>query len=127
MRPGQEDRSQSLQWGRRQTSTERAYVSLGALSKTYASMGPPTNVDGEDPLRWKTPRRIFVLQWGRRQTSTERHHDTWRCGIGRGASMGPPTNVDGEAVMDQPGPVFPCASMGPPTNVDGEALQEWSA
>jgi len=60
-----------LQWGRRQTSTERV-----ARKRDVA---PDT-----------------VLQWGRRQTSTERTISLSLLLCACVASMGPPTNVDGE-------------------------------
>jgi len=88
-----------LQWGRRQTSTERRRGRIasavigggfnGAADKrrrrdpsiapstairTAASMGPPTNVDGEN----QQPNHL----------TQERY-----------ASMGPPTNVDGETAL----------------------------
>jgi len=85
-----------LQWGRRQTSTERPGGPSMDGERVRASMGPPTNVDGEasgerrgerrdarfngaaDKRRRRVPgqatrlRITDVLQWGRRQTSTER-------------------------------------------------------
>jgi len=39
-----------LQWGRRQTSTERSRAHRWRWWRWAASMGPPTNVDGEGKL-----------------------------------------------------------------------------
>ena len=84
----------ALQWGRRRTSTETRRWRLrwppvtrfnGAADErrrrhplrrsereaSDASMGPPTNVDGDDTLLWLTDEDASVLQWGRRRTSTE--------------------------------------------------------
>jgi len=62
-----------LQWGRRQTSTERNMNCPDyGRGDTLASMGPPTNVDGEIPGERAEAVIEKLLQWGRRQTSTER-------------------------------------------------------
>jgi len=84
-----------LQWGRRQTSTESAEFIDDRRQQRHASMGPPTNVDGE------------YTQPGVLDDSIP-------------ASMGPPTNVDGEKRSRRGQAVGTTASMGPPTNVDGE-------
>jgi len=87
-----------LQWGRRQTSTERVDLATAREHVLDASMGPPTNVDGEalDPAREQQLSQL--------------------------ASMGPPTNVDGEGIRTRRLAARPHASMGPPTNVDGETI-----
>jgi len=61
----------TLQWGRRQTSTERYELCRVPGHRIRASMGPPTNVDGESRKATGAVSRIAPLQWGRRQTSTE--------------------------------------------------------
>jgi len=109
-----------LQWGRRQTSTERPRI--GA-----AWSGVPVGFNGAaDKRRRRDSKGIKVrawqrsLQWGRRQTSTESGSDCRSACLRPLASMGPPTNVDGERAAARCVDALDIASMGPPTNVDGE-------
>jgi len=76
-----------LQWGRRQTSTESRHVRVGCPERIGASMGPPTNVDGELDRLMKGGAMNF-------------------------ASMGPPTNVDGESLVLLVYLVFPLCFNG---------------
>ena len=89
--------SRSLQWGRRQTSTERRVERRPPRESVRASMGPSTDVDGEPAPSSRGRRRAIALQWGRRQTSTESTRRPSRTRHARRvASMGPSTDVDGE-------------------------------
>jgi len=133
-------RERLLQWGRRQTSTERPLV-LGDRrdAPDDASMGPPTNVDGEVSVGASHHFGGSMLQWGRRQTSTERTDPEpetaidmelqWRsCWSFNGAAD---KRRRRESLVGYHGIAHgrfngaadkrKClASMGPPTNVDGE-------
>ena len=100
---------------RRRRVPERIGPARGAL----ASMGPSTNVDGEN--HWQLAVDVHArLQWGRRRTSTERPQRQATPGDALVASMGPSTNVDGETRPRDHEVGDARASMGPSTNVDGE-------
>jgi len=85
-----------LQWGRRQTSTERWRTSpaIGWSGCRFNGAADKRRRRGQEA---EDLRLLFV-----------------------GASMGPPTNVDGERHRLGAGRGVIGASMGPPTNVDGE-------
>jgi len=134
----------SLQWGRRQTSTERHYIrKIGEL--VHMLQWGRRQTSTERIAIVETSGHSMRLQWGRRQTSTERTRcalvstrptrrfngaaDKRRRRVGKAAvglgtsilaSMGPPTNVDGEEALGDGAEDRSVASMGPPTNVDGE-------
>jgi len=133
-----------LQWGRRQTSTERGFVRFAISPSSGASMGPPTNVDGE--LSRVPLSRVPLSSFNGAADKRRRRGDTGPACAARygAASMGPPTNVDGElesASLESASLELQWgrrqtsterlrvrggqrghrrASMGPPTNVDGE-------
>jgi len=89
--------------------------------RLVASMGPPTNVDGEPPAG--SMRDLSLARFnGAADKRRRRAKGSSRPLVDTGASMGPPTNVDGEDSDARSEPAWELASMGPPTNVDGEVV-----
>ena len=84
-----------LQWGRRWIPTETRRV-LRRLSLVDASMGPPVDTDGDDPLE------LALI-------------DAWL------ASTGPTVDTDRDAQGLRARLARSAASMGPPANVDGDS------
>jgi len=114
--------SSVLQWGRRQASTESGDRGLIVWYLGRASMGPSTSVDGEVSGVRGTARYHERFNGA---VDKRRRRETQRVAVPgvRAASMGPSTSVDGEmSSPDAMSTVF-TASMGPSTSVDGERAQ----